>query len=58
MADGRGGQTKATLTIYQIVLFPQQGEYVLMTGIVGDKQAQLYLPKFKAMALTYRNAPQ
>ncbi|WP_373541972.1 hypothetical protein [Chamaesiphon sp.] len=58
VADGRDRQTKAPLTIYQVVLYPQQGGYVLMTGIVGDKQAELYLPKFKAMALTYRNSPQ
>lgn len=55
VADGRDRQTKAPLTIYQIVLYPKPGGYVLMTGIVGDKQAQLYLPKFKATALTYRN---
>ncbi|WP_373544775.1 hypothetical protein [Chamaesiphon sp.] len=57
VADGRDRQTKVPLTIYQIVLYPKQGGYVLMTGIVGDKQAQIYLPKFKAMAITYRNAP-
>jgi hypothetical protein len=56
VANGRDRQTKAPVTIYQLVLYPQQGGYVLMTGIVGDKQAQLYLPKFKAMALTYRNS--
>lgn len=58
IADGRDRQSKATLKLYQIVLFPKQGGYVLMTGIVGDKQAEIYLPKFKTMALTYRNSPK
>ncbi len=56
IADGRDRQSKAMLKLYQIVLFPKQGGYVLMTGIVGDKQAEIYLPKFKTMALTYRNS--
>jgi hypothetical protein len=58
IANGRDRQTKVPLTLYQVVLFPKQGGYVLMTGIVGDKQSQIYMPKFKAMALTYRNSPQ
>jgi hypothetical protein len=57
-ADARDRQTQAPLKVYQIMLFPKQGGYVLMTGIVGDKQAELYLPKFKEMALTYRNSPK
>ncbi len=57
-ADARDRQTQAPLKVYQIMLFPKQGGYVLMTGIVGDKQAALYLPKFKEMALTYRNSPK
>jgi hypothetical protein len=57
-ANGRDLQTKATLKIYQAILFPKSGGYILMVGIVGDKQADLYLPKFKAIALTYRNSPQ
>jgi hypothetical protein len=58
VANGRDKQTKAPLTLYQVMLFPKQGGYVLMTGIVGDKQSQIYMPKFKAMALTYRNSPR
>ena len=54
IANGRDRQTKAPLSLYQVILFPKQGGYVLMTGIVGDKQSQIYMPKFKAMALTYR----
>ncbi len=56
IANGRDLQSKSDLKLYQIMLFPKQGGYILMTGIVGDKQSELYLPKFKAMALTYRNS--
>jgi hypothetical protein len=56
VANGRDLQSKSALKLYQIMLFPKQGGYVLMTGIVGDKQSELYLAKFKAMALTYRNS--
>ena len=54
IANGRDRQTKASLTLYQVVLF-KQGGYILMTGIVGDRQSQIYLPKFKSMALTFRS---
>jgi hypothetical protein len=40
------------------MLFPKQGGYIVMTGVVGEKQADLYLPKFKAIAQTYKNSPQ
>ncbi|WP_309742962.1 hypothetical protein [Chamaesiphon sp. OTE_20_metabat_361] len=56
VANGRDKQTKAPLAIYQVMLFPKQGGYIVITGIVGDKQSQIYMPKFKAMALTYRNS--
>jgi hypothetical protein len=55
-ADARDLKTKAPLKIYQVVLFPKSGGYTLMVGMVGDKQAELYLPKFRAVALTYRHS--
>jgi hypothetical protein len=58
IVDARDRQTQAALKIYQIMLFPRSGGYVSITGIVGDKQAEVYLPKFKAIALTYRNSPK
>jgi hypothetical protein len=58
IADARDLNTQATLKIYQVVLFPTSGGYTLMVGIVGDKQAELYLPKFKEIALTYRDSPK
>jgi hypothetical protein len=54
-ADARDLKTQSTLKIYQVMLFPKSGGYILTIGIVGDKQADLYLPKFKAIALSYRN---
>jgi hypothetical protein len=56
-AIGQDQKTKTPLKIYQVMLFPEKGGYILMTGIVGEKQAKLYLPKFKAIAQTYQNSP-
>lgn len=55
-AKGLDRTSQTPLSLYQIVLFPKQGGYILITGIVGENQAEIYLPKFKAMALTYRNS--
>ncbi len=57
-AAGQDQKTKAPLKLYQVMLFPKQGGYVLMTGIVGTQQANVYLPKFKAIARTYKNSPE
>jgi hypothetical protein len=57
-AIGQEQKTKTPLRLYQVMLFPKQGGYVLMTGIVGAKQANVYLPKFKAIAQTYKNSPE
>jgi hypothetical protein len=55
IANAQDKQTKIPLLLHQIVIFPKEGGYILMIGIVGDKQAKIYSPKFKAMALTYKN---
>jgi hypothetical protein len=57
-ATGQDQKTKTPLKLYQVMLFPKQGGYVLMTGIVGTQQANVYLPKFKAIAQTYKNSPE
>jgi hypothetical protein len=57
-ATAQDQKTKTPLQLYQIMLFPQQGGYVLMTGFVGAKQADVYLPKFKAIAQTYKNSSE
>ncbi len=56
-ATGQDQKTKTPLKLYQVMLFSKQGGYILMTGIVGAKQANIYLPKFKAIAQTYKNSP-
>jgi hypothetical protein len=55
IANARDLKTQSALKVYQVMLFPKSGGYVLTIGIVGDKQADLYLPKFKAIALSYRD---
>jgi hypothetical protein len=57
-ATGQDQKTKTPLKLYQVMLFPKQGGYILMTGLVGAKQADIYLPKFKAIAQTYKNSPE
>ncbi len=56
VADAQAQSTKISLKLYQVMLFPKQGGYVLMIGTVGDQQSALYVPKFKAMALSYKNS--
>ncbi len=56
IAEAQDQPTKAPLKLYQVMLFPKQGGYVLMTGIVGSQQSSLYMPKFKAMAWSYKNS--
>jgi hypothetical protein len=45
------------LIVYQTMLFPAKGGYILMTGLVGEEEADVYLPKFRAMARTYQSKP-
>jgi hypothetical protein len=54
VADAQDQSSKIAVKIYQVMLFPEEGGYVLMTGIVGDKQSELYLSKFRAIALSYK----
>jgi hypothetical protein len=54
LAQGTDRKTGLALKVYQVILFPKAGGYVIMTGMVGAESAALYLPKFKAMARTYR----
>lgn len=53
LATGKDIKTGLPLQLYQVMLFPEAGGYVLMTAQVGKKSAALYLPKFKATARTY-----
>jgi hypothetical protein len=54
IAKGTDRKTGLPIKVYQVMLFPEAGGYVIMTGLVGAENAALYLPKFKATARTYR----
>ena len=54
LATGTDQGSGTSIKIYQVMLFPKTGGYVIMTGLVGESLAALYLPKFKVMAKTYR----
>lgn len=58
IAIGKDRKTQTPLRIYQVMLFPKQGGYILMTGAVGEQQVDSYLPKFQSMAKTFRKLPK
>jgi len=55
IANGQDQDSKAELLVYQLMLFPPDGGYVLMTGLVGKTIGETYLPKFMQMAKTYKS---
>jgi hypothetical protein len=54
-AIDRDSQTP--LRIYQVMLFPEAGGYVVIVGMVGLDGAAQYLPAFQSTARTYRASP-
>ena len=56
-AIGRDQKSENELMVYQVMLFPKEGGYILMTGLVGNSERDDYLPKFKSLARTYRSLP-
>jgi len=54
IATGKDRQTQTRLMVYQVMLFPEKGGYILMKGAVGEQQADSYLPKFESMAKTFK----
>ncbi len=55
-AIGKDQKSQTPLMLYQVMLFPDEGGYILMTGMVGQQQAKNYLPQFKAMAQTFQQS--
>lgn len=53
-ALGRDQKSGEELLLYQVILYPPDGGYVLMTAMCGTAEANTYLDKFKALARTYR----
>lgn len=56
IATGKDQKSQTPLMLYQVMLFPNEGGYILMTGLVGQDQAKSYLPQFKAMAETFQQS--
>lgn len=56
IATGKDLTSQTPLMLYQVMLFPNKGGYILMTGMVGQQQAKNYLPQFKSMAKTFRQS--
>ena len=54
IANAKHQQAKTPLRVFQIMLFPDGGGYVLMTGRVGVMHAESYIPKFRATSKTYK----
>ena len=56
-AIGHDQKSEQKLMVYQVMLYPEGGGYILMTGLVGNNESDEYLPKFKSLARTYRSLP-
>jgi hypothetical protein len=56
-AIGRDQKSEKKLMVYQVILFPKEGGYILMTGLVGNSESNDFLPKFKSLARSYRTLP-
>ncbi|KAI9130569.1 hypothetical protein [Acaryochloris sp. CCMEE 5410] len=55
-ATGKDQKSQTPLMLYQVMLFPDEGGYILMMGMVGQQQVKNYLPQFKAMAQTFQQS--
>lgn len=53
-ATGRDRKSETALRLYQVMLFPQTGGYILMHGAVGLKNIKFDYSKFRTLAKTYR----
>ncbi|MGB7414969.1 MAG: hypothetical protein WA902_12245 [Thermosynechococcaceae cyanobacterium] len=56
-ANAKDRQSQTPLKVYQMMVFPDGGGYVVMIGMVGLDHAEQYLPAFKATAQTYQRLP-
>ncbi len=58
IATAKDRQSQAPLRIYQAMLFPEKGGYVVMIGMVGQDDPAQYMSEFQKMAQTYQHTPQ
>lgn len=49
VADAEDADSGTPLQVYQVILY-DDGAYILMQGLVGERSAGEYLPEFKSMA--------
>lgn len=54
VAEAQDTDSNTPLVVYQVILFEEEGSYILMQGLVGEKLRGEYLPEFKAMARSFR----
>lgn len=54
-AIGGDQKTEKKIRVYQVMLFPKNGGYILMAGLVGNEEASDYISKFKSLARTYQS---
>ncbi|MGF1600690.1 MAG: hypothetical protein ACFCU8_01505 [Thermosynechococcaceae cyanobacterium] len=57
IATAKDRESQTPLRVYQVMLFPEDGGYVVMIGMVGLDDVDQYLPVFKATAQTYQRLP-
>ncbi len=58
LAAGKEPKSGTAVAVFQVMLFPEDGGYILMTGLVGQEHAETYLPKFKTLAESFKHSPR
>ena len=53
-ASGHLIKTDQKVVLYQVMLFPPDQGYILMTGRVGEEASETFLPKFKSLAASWK----
>ena len=53
-ASGHLSESAEKVELYQVMLFPPEGGYYFMTGIVGQEESEEFIPKFKSLAKSWK----
>ena len=53
-ADGHLLESDDKVKLYQVMLFPEEGGYYLMAGLVGQEASDEFIPKFKSLAKSWK----
>ena len=54
LANAVHANTGAPMRVFQVMLFPDGGGYILMIGLVNSEQAEPYLARFRETAQTFQ----